>query len=166
MVASGGAKRNGELVNRQPKKPLPTKVDLEPQARRIDKPWGWEIIWADEGAYTGKVIHVNAAKRLSLQYHDEKVETQCLVSGRALLILEDQTGELREIEMERGKGYTIHPFQIHRIVAIEDADIYEVSTAETGITVRLSDDYLRPDETAELRASPGRGWLAPDPVRS
>jgi mannose-6-phosphate isomerase len=126
--------------------------NLVPQQRRIEKPWGWEILWAETDHYCGKLLHIHAGKRLSLQYHDEKLETQCLLSGRAVLVLEDETGTLREIEMESGKGYTIRPFQRHRLIAITDAEIAEVSTRETGTTFRVEDDYGRPHETEELRA--------------
>jgi mannose-6-phosphate isomerase len=131
--------------------PDPADRRLEPYARRIDKPWGWETLWAVTPQYCGKILHIKAGRRLSLQYHDQKTETQCLIRGRALLIIEDADGALREIEMEPGKGYTILPFQRHRLVGIEDADVVEVSTPETGTTYRLEDDYARPHETETVR---------------
>ncbi len=139
-------------------KPRPEAVELAPRHRRVEKPWGWEVIWADSPDYTGKLIHVLAGRRLSLQYHECKTETQCLLSGRATLVVEDADGQLREIPMQPGAGYTITPFQLHRLVAIEDSDIAEVSTPERGRTVRVEDDYHRVDETEELRAQPQRGW--------
>ena len=142
-------------------KPAPSRVDLEPCARRIEKPWGWEVIWAEGHGYTGKLLHARAGQRLSLQYHDEKVETQCLISGRALLLLEDEDGGLREILMEAGSGYTIHPYQLHRLTAIEDTEVFEVSTPETGTTVRVADDFQREDETAEVRTRTDRGRVSP-----
>jgi mannose-6-phosphate isomerase-like protein (cupin superfamily) len=134
------------------------EMSLEPSAEKVEKPWGHEVIWAQTDAYTGKLIHVKAGKRLSLQYHTEKVETQCLLSGKALLVLDGPDGVMHEVEMEPGKGYTVRPRQRHRLVAVEDCVIVEVSTPENGKTVRLQDDYARPDETEELRAQPGRGW--------
>jgi mannose-6-phosphate isomerase len=128
-----------------------TMREVQPHQRRVDKPWGWEILWAETPHYCGKILHIAAGKRISLQYHDEKIETQCLLNGRALLLIEDADHALREIEMEPGKGYTIHPFQRHRLIGITDADVLEVSTPETGTTVRLEDDYARPDETEEVR---------------
>jgi len=139
-------------------KPRPEGVELAPLARRIEKPWGWEIIWAENGQYTGKLLHIRAGRRLSLQYHDQKLETQCLVSGRALLVREGADGALHEIAMQRGVGYTVHPYQLHRLIAIEDAEIFEVSTPEAGTTVRVADDFARGDETAEVRSRPDRGW--------
>ena len=139
-------------------KPRPRRVQLAPQARRIEKPWGWEVIWADTERYTGKLLHVHAGKRLSLQYHDGKLETQCLVSGRAQLMLEGSDGALQEIAMQPGAGYTVQPYQLHRLVAIEDSEIVEVSTPEAGTTVRVSDDFKRGDETEEVRSRPNRGW--------
>lgn len=139
-------------------KPRPAQVNIAPASRRIEKPWGWEIVWAESAHYTGKLLHINAGHRLSLQYHDEKLETQCLLSGRAVLVAERADGTLQEIPMEVGRGYTIHPFQTHRLVAVEDAEVVEVSTPEAGVTVRLEDDYCRGDETEALRALPNRGW--------
>ena len=134
----------------------PAQRDLRAFQTRVDKPWGWEIVWAHTPHYCGKILHINAGKRTSLQYHDQKLETLCLLSGRALLIVEDTEGTLCEIEMEPGKGYTIQPNQRHRLVAIEDAEIAEASTPETGTTLRLEDDYARTDENEELRRRPNR----------
>jgi oxalate decarboxylase/phosphoglucose isomerase-like protein (cupin superfamily) len=127
------------------------RYTVTPAARRVDKPWGWEIVWAETPQYVGKMLHVAAGKRLSLQYHDQKLETQCLLRGQALLIVEDAAGVLQDVEMELGKGYTIQPFQRHRLVGITDADIVEVSTSETGTTFRLEDDYARPNEIDTTR---------------
>jgi mannose-6-phosphate isomerase-like protein (cupin superfamily) len=147
-------------MNDRTGKPKPIKVDLSPHHRRVDKPWGWEVIWADGEQYTGKLLHIFAGKRLSLQYHDDKTETQCLLSGKAALITEGPDGSLCEILMEPGMGYTVEPYQAHRLMALEDSDIVEVSTPERGTTVRLEDDYSRSDETEAMRALPGRGWTA------
>jgi mannose-6-phosphate isomerase len=138
--------------------PKPGNIDREPLHRRVEKPWGWETIWAESGQYTGKFLHVWAGNRLSLQYHDDKVETQCLLSGRAVLVIEMADASLQEIPMEIGKGYAVHPYQVHRLVAIEDSELVEVSTPERGTTVRLEDDFLRADETEATRSLPGRGW--------
>ncbi len=124
---------------------------LQPRSRRVEKPWGWEIVWAETPYYVGKVLHIHAGKRLSLQYHDEKLETQLLLFGQALLLLEDERGRLQEIELEPGKGYTIRPFQRHRLIARSEVEIVEVSTPETGTTYRLEDDYHRPHETEAMR---------------
>jgi mannose-6-phosphate isomerase-like protein (cupin superfamily) len=131
-----------------------TKFDTSPYARRIDKPWGWEIHWvSDEKPYMGKVIHINAGARLSLQKHDQKLETWYLVSGRAKVIWEsEEGGELAETELEVGKGYTCHPHQRHRLVGITDCEVIEVSTPETGTTYRLEDDYARANETPTERS--------------
>ena len=158
----GRARQNrageGDPVARHLEKPKATDVDLLPVERRIQKPWGWEILWAENGAYTGKFLHMNAGMRTSLQYHDSKLETQCLLSGCAVLMVERTDGSLREIAMERGKGYTLQPYQAHRLIAVEDSDLVEVSTAEKGTTIRLEDDFRRGDETEEVRALPHRGW--------
>ena len=120
--------------------------------RRIEKPWGWELHWVPEDApYMGKIIHVNAGARLSLQIHDEKQESWFLMSGKAKVIWENNKGELTETILENGVGYSTSIGQKHRLVGVTDCDIIEVSTPEKGTTWRLEDDYSRPDETEEQR---------------
>ena len=132
----------------------PESFTLDPHSRRINKPWGYEVLLSPpEAPYTSKLIHVKAGKRLSLQVHDTKVETQTLVTGRGVLILEGSDGELHEIDMEPGVGYHIAVGQRHRLCASaeQDATIFETSTPEVGVTLRLEDDYARPDETEQIR---------------
>lgn len=136
-----------------------SKFTNESYVKKIEKPWGYEIIFTQgDLPYTGKILHINAGKRLSLQYHDQKLETQFLISGRCLRISDNQNGDLIDIEMEKFKGYTINIGQRHRLQAIEDCDVFEVSTPEIGNTYRLDDDYKRSTETEEIRKQPGRGW--------
>ncbi|PIU33137.1 cupin [Candidatus Shapirobacteria bacterium CG07_land_8_20_14_0_80_39_12] len=121
---------------------------------KINKPWGYEIIFTPpDSPVTGKILHLNQGARFSYQYHEKKTETLCLLNGRAKIILNDE-----EIEMEPQKGYFIKPIVKHRCQAITDCDLLEASTKEEGTTVRLQDDYQRPDETDELRKQPHRGW--------
>jgi mannose-6-phosphate isomerase-like protein (cupin superfamily) len=127
---------------------------LEPHARRVDKPWGYEVLLSPaDAAYAFKLIHVKAGRRLSLQVHDVKVETQTLVSGKCILVLEGADGQLHDVEMRPGVGYHVAVGQRHRLCAPADADatVFEASTPEAGTTLRLEDDYARPHETEELR---------------
>ena len=129
-----------------------TKFTNTPFVKRIEKPWGYELHWVEESIpYMGKVLHIDAGKRLSLQTHDQKQESWFLMKGEAKIILDDQNGNLVETEMESGKGYSCAVGQRHRLAGITDCDIIEVSTPEIGITHRLEDDYSRPDETPEQR---------------
>ncbi|OGH06153.1 MAG: hypothetical protein A2W22_04090 [Candidatus Levybacteria bacterium RBG_16_35_11] len=122
------------------------------------KPWGHEIIFTKkEDPYTGKILCVNSGKQFSLQIHDEKEESQMLVSGEAILIIDNNKGEQEEIKMVPFKGYKIRPGQRHRIRAVTDCAIYEVSTPEVGTTLRLEDDYHRPDQTDKLRWEERKG---------
>ncbi len=126
--------------------------DVSPYARRVEKPWGYELHWVREAApYIGKLLHINAGARLSLQVHDMKQESWFLVSGKAVVIWEDASGKLVETELQQGWGYSTKIGQKHRLKGITDADIVEVSTPEAGTTYRLEDDYTRPDETPEQR---------------
>jgi mannose-6-phosphate isomerase-like protein (cupin superfamily) len=134
--------------------------DTAGQARRVEKPWGHEIHWTPEDRpYVGKVLHIDAGRRLSLQVHDAKQESWFLMAGRAKVVWDDGSGELVETELEPGLGYSCSIGQRHRLVGITDCDVLEVSTPEIGTTHRLEDDYARPDETEALRREPGRGWL-------
>lgn len=124
----------------------------KPYIKKIIKPWGYELHWVEETMpYMGKVIHIKAGKRLSLQTHDQKQESWFLTRGRAKIIWDDPNENLIETEMEQGAGYTCQINQRHRLIGITDCDIIEVSTPEMGTTYRLEDDYNRPDETEEIR---------------
>jgi len=130
-----------------------------PHRTRVEKPWGYEIHWTpDSLPYMGKILHVNAGKRLSLQRHDKKQETWFMMNGKATLVWDDKDGQLIETELEYGKGYTCQIGQRHRLVGLTDCDVIEVSTPEIGTTERLEDDYKRPDETEIIRNLPNRGW--------
>jgi mannose-6-phosphate isomerase len=109
---------------------------------RIEKPWGYELHWARTDRYVGKVLHVTAGHALSLQYHNIKDETMYLHTGRMLLEIE-RDGELVKREMQPGDSVHITPKTVHRITAIEDCDVLEVSTPELDDVVRLEDRYGR-----------------------
>lgn len=133
-------------------KPDKSKFSTKPYQMKVEKPWGYELILTpDESPVTGKILHIKKGARFSLQYHDKKKETLTLLSGEALIILEDEKGVKQEIKMEPFKGYFIRPFQKHRCKGITDCDILEASTKEKGETVRLEDDYERETETEEAR---------------
>ena len=112
---------------------------------RVEKPWGYELHWAKTDRYVGKLIHVNKGHALSLQYHNVKDETIFLASGKLLFEIEEQ-GELTKREMVPGEAVHISPKTVHRMTAIEDSDIYEVSTPELQDVVRLEDRYGREDK--------------------
>jgi mannose-6-phosphate isomerase-like protein (cupin superfamily) len=124
----------------------------DPYIKRVEKPWGYELHWVPpEAPYMGKVMHLDAGKRMSLQIHDEKAETYFMMSGRAKIIWENQAGDMIETELLPGYGYTTKVGQKHRIAAITDCDVLEASTPEKGTTWRLEDDFARPHETPEQR---------------
>jgi mannose-6-phosphate isomerase-like protein (cupin superfamily) len=125
----------------------------------IPKPWGQEILLTTPDLpYVGKIITIKAGTRWSTQIHDKKLETFTCVAGQAKLIIGPDLEHLQETIMEFNQGYTVQTGTVHRIEAITDVTIFEVSTPEIGTTRRLQDDYGRPDETEELRSLPNRGW--------
>jgi mannose-6-phosphate isomerase len=112
-------------------------------ASRVDKPWGYELRWAMTDRYLGKVLHVNKGEALSLQYHERKDECQYVVNGCVDIELGAPDGALTTHRMRAGDTLHIAPGTRHRITAVEDTDIFEVSTPEADDVVRLSDRYGR-----------------------
>ncbi|MGH7640161.1 MAG: cupin domain-containing protein [Candidatus Dormibacteria bacterium] len=111
--------------------------------RRVDKPWGHEIWFAVSERYAGKVLHIQAGHELSLQYHVHKDETIYLLSGELALELEDDGGRLETLALAPGECRRILPGRRHRMRAIQDCQIFEVSTPELDDVVRLEDRYGR-----------------------
>jgi quercetin dioxygenase-like cupin family protein len=110
---------------------------------RVDKPWGYEIWWAWTEQYVGKILHVEAGHRLSVQYHEHKDETSYVLKGRLILFKGPSADDLTETEVGAGDQWRNRPGEIHTIEAIEDSDVLEVSTPHLDDVVRLSDAYGR-----------------------
>jgi mannose-6-phosphate isomerase-like protein (cupin superfamily) len=110
--------------------------------RRVSKPWGEEIIFAETDRYAGKILVVRRDEILSLQYHERKDETLYLYKGRVRLWLEED-GKLAERILAPGEALRIPPGLRHRLQALEDSEVFEVSTPELDDVVRLEDRYGR-----------------------
>jgi quercetin dioxygenase-like cupin family protein len=123
-----------------------TRDDSGNAVVRVEKPWGYELHWAKTDRYVGKILHVNAGHALSLQYHNVKDETIYLYSGRLSYEIEI-SGTLTTREMRPGDSVHVSPKTVHRMTAIEDCDVLEVSTPELDDVVRLEDLYGRIDES-------------------
>jgi mannose-6-phosphate isomerase-like protein (cupin superfamily) len=111
--------------------------------RRVEKPWGYELIWAEAEPYVGKVLFVRAGQALSLQYHEEKDESWLVQEGRATLELGQLGERLETIEIGSGDAFRYRPHTVHRVTAVEDTLILEVSTPHLDDVVRLDDRYGR-----------------------
>jgi oxalate decarboxylase/phosphoglucose isomerase-like protein (cupin superfamily) len=111
--------------------------------RRIEKPWGYETIWAEGPGFVGKVLHIVEGHRLSLQFHSKKDEAILVQTGTMELLLEDDEGRVSTRLLEPGDSARILPGRKHRFTALTTCDIVEVSTPELLDTVRLEDDYGR-----------------------
>jgi mannose-6-phosphate isomerase-like protein (cupin superfamily) len=119
------------------------------ETRRVDKPWGYELIWAVTDIYVGKVLFVKAGESLSLQYHEQKDESWLIQSGKAKIEL-GAVGEEALAEEVVGPGAAFHytPGTMHRITAVDDTTILEVSTPHLDDVVRLADSYGREGTSA------------------
>jgi mannose-6-phosphate isomerase len=113
------------------------------ESRRVEKPWGFELWWAHTDHYAGKVLHVEAGHRLSLQYHRVKDESCYLLAGRIRLVTGTNVHDLETVELEPTACWRNPPGQVHTVEAIETSDILEVSTPQLEDVVRLLDDYGR-----------------------
>jgi mannose-6-phosphate isomerase len=111
--------------------------------RRVDKPWGHELIWAETDRYVGKILVIEAGRRLSLQRHVVKDESIYVASGRLLLSLEDDAGAVGVEEIGPGEFRHVPTGRIHRYEAIDRCELIEVSTPELDDVVRLEDDFGR-----------------------
>lgn len=110
---------------------------------RIEKPWGYELVFAHTDRYVGKILHVNPGQALSLQYHERKDETLYLADGEVELVVEEN-GEMVSHRLGKGQSYRIQPFTKHRMIAGPGGcDLFEVSTPELEDVVRLEDRYGR-----------------------
>jgi mannose-6-phosphate isomerase-like protein (cupin superfamily) len=111
--------------------------------RTIAKPWGSELVWAESAKYLGKILRIQAGKRLSLQYHKIKDETIMVLTGTLQLDVGPTKNDLKTIIMHPGQTYWIQPGVVHRMSGVTDVEVVEVSTSEILDVVRLEDDFGR-----------------------
>jgi len=111
--------------------------------QKTEKPWGFELLFAHTPKYVGKLIFIKKGHRLSLQYHQKKDESMYIYEGKVLLEIEGSDGKLESIIAQPGYCVRIAPLTKHRLKAIEDTTLFEVSTPELEDVVRLEDDYGR-----------------------
>jgi mannose-6-phosphate isomerase len=121
---------------------------LTERARTVAKPWGHELIWALTDRYCGKILVIEAGRRLSLQRHELKDESIYVMSGRMLLYLEDDGGNVAATELGPGDGAHVPIGRIHRYEAIERVELLEVSTPEIDDVIRIEDDFGREGTSA------------------
>lgn len=123
-----------------------TVLDLsryEAPIRRVDKPWGYELIWADTELYAAKVLVVKPGQALSLQYHREKDETLYLDEGLAEVEIGETADEIESVVVGPGAAFRMRPGTVHRLRAIQECSFLEVSTPHLDDVVRLEDRYGR-----------------------
>ena len=126
----------------------PNLLDLDRfavEVKRVEKPWGHELVFAATDRYCGKIIFVRAGEQLSLQFHREKDETIFVQSGRAEFEIGDPGGALDIEVVGSGRAFRLVAGTVHRIRALEDTVLLEVSTPEVEDVVRLEDRYGRAD---------------------
>jgi mannose-6-phosphate isomerase len=116
--------------------------DLRNNVKIVEKPWGHEIIWAHTDRYVGKILHIKKGESLSYQYHVVKDETVRVLSGVLDMDVE-RNGEQEKLRLTPGESLHIVPHMKHRMIAVEDCDVLEVSTPQLDDVVRLEDRYGR-----------------------
>lgn len=111
---------------------------------RVEKPWGYELIWAATDRYVGKILHIEPGHLLSLQYHERKDETIFVLRGEIIFRVKQQDEkELHERRMTEGDAYHVTPLTVHQMEAVVPTDLLEASTPELDDVVRLQDRYGR-----------------------
>ena len=123
-------------------------MSTEATQRRVDKPWGHELIWVLTDRYCGKQITIETGRRLSLQYHERKDEAVFVISGRLRLHYEDDDGRMAARDMGPGESAHVPVGRRHRFEAIERVELIEVSTPELEDVVRVEDDFGREGTSA------------------
>ena len=114
------------------------------EPRKVEKPWGYELIWAEAEQYVGKVLFVKAGESLSLQFHRSKDESWLVQQGRAKIELGSAGDAVLKVEViGAGACFRFRPGTVHRVTALEDTTILEVSTNHLDDVVRLEDRYGR-----------------------
>jgi mannose-6-phosphate isomerase len=129
----------------------PNLLDLDRFAvdvKRVDKPWGYELVYASTDRYCGKVIFIKGGEELSLQFHREKDETLYVQSGRVEFQIGDPGKPVDAEVVGPGRGFHLQPGTVHRLRALEDTVVLEVSTPDLGDVVRLEDRYGRAERPA------------------
>jgi mannose-6-phosphate isomerase-like protein (cupin superfamily) len=116
--------------------------------RRIDKPWGYELLWAETDLYVGKILHVNAGQALSVQLHEHKDETLHLLSGELILRAGPSPERMERVAFATGDSFRVRPGTVHMMEALTDVDVLEASTAHLDDVVRFSDRYGRAPSTS------------------
>ena len=112
--------------------------------KKINKPWGYELIWSNCNKFVGKLLCINRGHKLSRQYHKQKEETIFVLTGTLLLEVGVPGQDFQKIDLHRGQSYHVKPGVVHRFCApYGDVELAEVSTPELEDVVRLEDDYSR-----------------------
>ncbi|MGD0946799.1 MAG: cupin domain-containing protein [Candidatus Binatia bacterium] len=114
--------------------------------RRVEKPWGYELIWAETPHYIGKILHIERSGQLSYQYHRRKIETVYVLTGIVELEVASADAPRQTLRLRAGESFHVPPGLRHRMTAIETCDVIEVSTPELDDVVRLEDRYGRVQE--------------------
>ena len=115
--------------------------------KRVEKPWGHELIWAHTDRYVGKLLHIQQGHQLSRQYHEVKDETILVIEGELVLELGAEDSLERRV-LGKMESYRVTPGTIHRFIAEHDVTLMEISTPELDDVVRLEDDYGREGTSA------------------
>jgi hypothetical protein len=131
--------------------------------KKVVKPWGYELwITGEHVGYAFKKIFIKAKTKTSLQYHQLKQETNVLFDGLAYLHYKNNPSvdnnsvgndNISKVEISPISSIDIWPNTIHRLEAISDIVLYEVSTPHLDDVIRISDDNHRPDGRIESEHS-------------
>lgn len=120
------------------------------EQKKVAKPWGHEVIFAVTKDYVGKILVIKAGHQLSLQFHKVKEETIYLQTGEMKFQIENAQGAMEDHILQPGQSFHILPKRKHRMIAIKDCEVFEVSTPHLDDVVRLEDSYGRTPQAGSV----------------
>src|SRR3989344_605874 len=139
----------GHVFSKRDKTALSLQRYVSKPFKEVSKPWGKEVWLELNGRYCYKRIYIKAGTRTSYQYHNQKSETNYIIEGTAEVWLENDNGVVEKFVMHEGDFFNVPPPKKHRVIAITDIILQEVSTPEVDDVIRIQDDAGRPDGKIE-----------------
>ena len=111
------------------------------QPRRLERPWGHEVIWAETDEYAAKLLHVHVGEGLALRLHEDRDKTMLLLRGEIVLEVGPGVNSLGSVKVREGEAFRIRPGVLHRITAVTAVEMVEASTAELDDVIRVRDGH-------------------------
>ena len=99
--------------------------------KKVEKGWGYELHLHNDDGYCGKILHFDRGKKFAMHFHVEKRETWYVAKGKLMLkTIDPDTADVLDCIIEEGHVIEVHRGISHQLLALEESDIFEVSTID------------------------------------